>query len=335
METRWIILLICLSIPALLAAATVWIQIQNRRIRSWREAAGRIVSSKATAREVRSHTVRTDGIERNKEFVTEETIETRNFAEVSYTFAVGGNTYRGNRVSLSPDPGNVDVAETLQRYPEGKAVTVIYNPIDPNECILERDDPRNIRNAWLAVAVLLALIAVGFVAIGQGANRLSGFITNPAMTPLVMVLGVFALAVMLFARVAGKQARETRAWPKTAGLITQSQVETTVQEHRRAGGGGDYDVTMYVPRIIYTYQVAGTSFQGDNVGWSGSASTPSFAEKYVKRFALQTPVEVFYNPKLPTQSTLVPASGVLAAVLWAIAVAFIGAAAAVAWLAPQ
>jgi hypothetical protein len=227
------------------------------------------------------------------------------------------------------------VAETLQRYPEGKAVTVIYNPIDPNECILERDDPRNIRNAWLAVAVLLALIAVGFVAIVQGANRLSGFITNPAMTPLVMVLGVFALAVMLFARVAGKQARETRAWPKTAGLITQSQVETTVQEHRRAGGGGDYDVTMYVPRIIYTYQVGGTSFQGDNVGWSGSASTPSFAEKYVKRFALQTPVGVFYNPKLPTQSTLVPASGVLAAVLWAIAVAFIGAAAAVAWLAPQ
>ena len=86
--------------------------------------------------------------------------------------------YRGNRVSLSPDPGNVDVAETLQRYPEGEAVTVIYNPIDPNECILERDDPRNIRNAWLAVAVLLALTAVGFVAIGQGANRLSGFIAR-------------------------------------------------------------------------------------------------------------------------------------------------------------
>jgi hypothetical protein len=334
METRWIVLLICLSIPALFAAATVWIQIQNRRITSWQEAAGRIVASKAAAREVRSHTVRTDGTERNKEFITEETIETRNFAEVSYAFAVGGNTYHGTRISLATDPGNVDVAETLQRYPEGKAVTVIYNPINPNECILERDDPRNIRNAWLAVAVLVVVIAVGFVAVTQGASRLNGLIANLAMTPLVMVLGIFALAMMLFARVAGKQARETKAWPKTAGRITQSQVETTVEEHRRTGGGRDYNVTMYVPRIIYTYQVAGTSFQGDNVGWSGSASTPSFAEKYVKRFA-QTPVQVFYNPKIPTQSTLVPASGALAVVLWTIAVAFVGAAAAVAWLTPQ
>lgn len=107
METRWIILFICLSVPALLAAATIWIQIQNRRISSWRETAGRIVASKAAAREVRSHTVRTDGSDRNKEFVTEETIETRNFAEVSYAFVLGTNTYHGNRISLAPDPGNV------------------------------------------------------------------------------------------------------------------------------------------------------------------------------------------------------------------------------------
>jgi hypothetical protein len=182
--------------------------------------------------------------------------------------------------------------------------------------------------------VLAGLIVAGFVVITQGADRLGGIIANPRMTPLVVVLGIFALVLMLFARVAGKQAREMKGWPKTAGRITRSEIETAVQQHRRTGLARDYDVTMYVPRVIYSYQVGGNSFEGDNVGWSGSASTPSLAEKYIKRFALQTPVEVFYNPEVPTQSTLAPAGGVLAMVLWGISVVFIGAACAVAWLTP-
>jgi hypothetical protein len=335
METRWIVLLICLSVPALLALATVWIKFQNDRIRSWRETAGRIDSSKPVAREIRTHETRTSGSGGDTDFVTDESIETRNFAEISYSFVVGGATYHGKRIGLAPDPGNFEVAETLQRYPAGKDVTVIYNPVNPNECILERDDPANIRKAWFAVAVLVALIVGGFIVITQGANLLGGMIANPAMTPLVIVLGIFALAMMMFARVAGKQARETKAWPKTAGRITRSEIETAVQQHRRTGLAHDYDVTMYVPRVIYAYQVNGTSFEGDNVGWSGSASTPAFAEKFVKRFALQTPVEVFYNPQTPTQSTLAPAGGTFAAVLWTIAFVLIGAAAAIAWFTPQ
>jgi hypothetical protein len=335
METRWIVLLICLAVPALLALATVWIQVQNNRIRSWREAAGRIDSSKPVAREIRTHETRTSGSGGDTDFVTDETIETRNFAEISYSFVVSGSTYRGKRIGLAPDPGNSEVAETLQRYPAGKTVTVIYNPIDPNECILERDDPANIRKAWFAVAVLVALVVAGFVVITQGADRLGGMIANPAMTPLVVVLGLFALATMLFAWVAGKQARETKAWPKTAGRISRSEIETTVQQHRRTGLRHDYDVTMYVPRVVYAYQVNGASFEGDNVGWSGSASTSAFAEKFIKRFALQAPVEVFYNPQAPTQSTLAPAGGTFAVVLWTLAVALIGAAVAVAWLTPQ
>lgn len=335
MATRWIVLLVCLSIPTLLAAATVWIQIQNNRIRSWKEAAGRIISSKATAREVRSHQVRTGSGEHDTDIVTDETIETRNFAEISYSFAVGSSTYHGKRIGLSPDPGNVEVAETLQRYPEGKAVTVIYDPLNPNECILERDDPGNIRKAWLAVGVVVALIAIGFVTITQGADRLAALIANPAMTPLVVVLGIFGLVIMLFARVAGKQAREMKAWSKAAGHITRSEIETAVQHHTRTGLGRDYDVTMYVPRVVYSYQVGANSFDGDNIGWSGSASSPSFAEKYLKRFALQMPVEVFYNPLAPTQSTLVRPGGTFAIVLWTTAFGFIGAAIAVGWLWPQ
>jgi Protein of unknown function (DUF3592) len=335
METRWIIFLICLSIPALLALATVWIQVQSNRIKSWNEAAGRIVSSKAVAREIRTHQVKTTSNDGDTDFVTEETIETRNFPEISYTFAVGASAYRGSRIGLAADPGNFEVARTLRRYPEGKSVTVVYNPINPNECILERDDPSNIRKAWLAVAGLVALIVIGFVAFTQGASLLGGMMATPAMPPLVLPLGASALVIMLFARAAGKQARDMKGWPKIAGRITRSEIETAIQEHRPGGARRDYDVTMYVPRVIYTYLVDGDAFEGDNIGWSGSASTPSLAEKYVKRFAVQTPVEVFYNPQDPTQSTLAPAGRTLALILWTLAVCFVGAAAAVAWLAPQ
>jgi hypothetical protein len=327
METRWIVLLICLAFPALLALATIWIQMQNRHTGSWKEAAGRIVSSKPVAREVRTHETHVTGPHGDADFVTDETIETRNFAEISYSFAAGSGTYRGSRIGLGADPGNFEVAETLKRYPQGKAVTVYYNPRNPNECILERDDPANIRKAWLAVAVLVGLIAAGFVAITQGANWLSGIIVTSRLTPLVMVLGIFALVTMLFARLVGTQARAMKAWPKTDGRVTRSQVETAVQQHDRANAGRrDYEVTMYVPRVVYSYQVDGNTFEGDNIGWSGSASTPGYAEKTIKRFAPQTPVQVFYNPQDPTQSTLKPAGGAFAVVLWLIAALLAGAA---------
>src|SRR5665213_210861 len=333
METRWVVLLICLSIPALLALAIVWIQIQNRRTQSWKAAAGRIVSSISVAREIRTHETSTMGSEGNKDFVTDEKIETRNFAEISYTFLAGANnTYRGSRIGLGADPGNFEVAETLKRYPEGKAVTVYYNPHNPNECILERDDPANIRKAWLAVVILVAVIAVGFVAITQGADRLNGIVAEPKRTPLVVALGIFALLMMLFARMLGKQSRAMKSWPQIAGRITKSEVATTVQEHQRANAGRSYDVTMYVPRVVYTYQVEGNSFEGDNIGWSGSASTTSYAEKVIKRFALQMPVQVFYNPLDPTQSTLKPAGAMFAIVLWLLAVLFAGASFAAGWL---
>jgi hypothetical protein len=335
METRWIVLLICLSIPALLAGATIWIQMQNRRISGWRQAPGRIVSSKPVAREVRSKDFSSSGSDRHTDFVTEEKIETRNFAEISYTFPAAANTYRGSRIGLGADPGNFGVAETLKRYPEGNAVTVYYNPRNPNECILERDDPANIRKAWLAVAVLVAVIVIGFVAITQGADRLSGIFAQPKLTPLVVVLGLFALVIMLFARMLGKQARAMKAWPKTAGRITRSEVATTLRETTSANSGRVDDVTMYVPRIVYTFAVDGISFDGNKIGWSGSASTPAYAEKAIKRFPLQTPVTVFYNPQDPTQSTLTLAGGMFAVVLWLLAAIMAGAAFSTAWFAMQ
>jgi hypothetical protein len=137
---------------------------------------------------------------------------------------------------------------------------------------------------------------------------------------------------MLFARMIGQQIRTMKGWSKTSGRITRAEVQTAVQTHSRPNSGRRYDVTMYVPRIIYTYQVDGNSFEGDNTGTSGSANTPAFAEKYVKRYPLQTPVQVFYDPKDPTQSTLALPGKMLPLALWLIAAVLAGAAYAAGWL---
>jgi hypothetical protein len=334
LEPRWIALIICLLIPVGLACAAISVQWRYRRLRSWKQATGRIETARSVAREVRSKRFRTIEGRHNTDFITDESIRTRNFAEVSYSFAVGTDTYRGNRIGLMGEPEGAEVAATLQRYPKGKTVTVCYNPANPNECVLERDAQGNIGKAGLAIALLVAMILAGFVAITRGADWLKDVVPNPRRVPLVIGLIVFSLVMILVSRMLTKQTAAMKKWPTTAGRIVRSEVETTVQHHRRPDMARDYDVKMYVPRVVYAYEVGGNSFEGDDIGWSASANRPSVAEKYVGRYPPQSQVQVFYDPGDPTQSTLAPAGKTLALVFWLIAGVLAGAAYAVGWLVP-
>jgi hypothetical protein len=333
-EPRWVILAACMLLPAGMACATIWIQWRNWRTRSWKKTTGRIDAARSVAREVRSRRVRTTGTDRNTEFVTDENIQTRNFADVSYSFSVGANTYRSKRICLMGEPDG-PVSAVLKRYPQGRIVTVHYNAHDPNECILERDAPARIREAWLGTAVLAALILGCFFAITEGADWLQTVVPHPTRVPAMMMLIVLALVVFLIGRAVTKHARAMKKWPTAAGRIVRSEVATSVRQHRRPNRTrGDYSVTMYVPRIVYAYEADGHSFEGDDIGWSSSANVPSVAEKYVKRYPLQSQVRVFYNPDDPAEATLAPAVGMLAYILWFVAGAFAFAAFAVGWLIP-
>jgi hypothetical protein len=333
-EPRWIILAACMLLPAGMACATIWIQWRNWRTRWWRETQGRVDKARAVAREVRSRQVRTTGTGRNTEFVTSENLRTRNVAEVSYSFAVGAEPYRSKRICLLGEPDGT-VPAVLKRYPQGRIVTVYYNPEDPTECILERDAPARIREAWLGTAFLAALILGCFFAITQGAEWLETVVPHPTRVPAMMMLIVISLVVLLIVRAITKETSAMKKWPTTAGRIIRSEITTTVQHHRRPNRPrGDYDVTMYVPRIVYAYEADGHSFQSDDIGWSTSANRRSVAEKQVKRYPLQSQVRVFYNPDDPAQATLSPSVGKLALILWFIAAAIAFAAFAVGWLIP-
>lgn len=333
-EPRWIVLFFCMLLPVGMACATIWIQWRNWRTRRWGEATGRIDSARSVAREVTSKRFSTTGSDRSTEFVTEEDVRTRNFADVSYSFAVGGTTYHAKRICLMGEPDG-SVAAILRRYPQGRIVSVYYDPDDPNRCILEREDPARIREAWFGAVVLAALIVAGFFVITSGTEWLRGAIANPARAPAMTMLIVFSLVVFLMGRALTKQTRAMKKWPTTAGRIVRSEVITTVQHHSRPSSArGNYDVTMYHPRIVYSYEVGGDSFEGDDIGWSTSANKPSVAEKQVKRYPLQSQVQVFYNPDDPAEATLSPAGSVIALILWGVAGAIAFGAYALGWLIP-
>lgn len=77
---------------------------------------------------------------------------------VEYTYDVRGRSYRGNQVTLGVKmTGMQGFAERLAaKYPEGKAVTVYYNPANPGTATLEI--PRGA--TWLPLIIVAVCVAL-------------------------------------------------------------------------------------------------------------------------------------------------------------------------------
>ena len=277
---------------------------QNFRIRAWRQTNGRIVASRNEAREVKEIEHRSEGGDRSSSLVSQETLETRNFAVIGYEFTVDGKRYQGSRIDLAVDSGNFEVAKKLRRYPIGKIVPVIYNPVDPSQCILERVDPKIVRSGWFAVVVLVAIIVGGVYGGGYLVEFARGSMPRPDNLPLVGFIGLFALVLLGFARMIALKGHEMRSWQQTPGEIVASEVATTERSDTSSNSSRTYYQTIYVPRVVFEFAVEGVNYRGDNIGAIVSASTPGPATKCIARFPVKTRVDVFYNPDAPTECAL-------------------------------
>ncbi|EJN13030.1 Protein of unknown function (DUF3592) [Bradyrhizobium sp. YR681] len=120
---------------ALILVAAIVKTWQAREARSWPQTPGKVVTSIAELREVRVSDDEREGGYR---------MESRNFANVTYEYSVGGRKLRCNRISIGEDLGNFQVAEKLAKYPAGSIVTVYYNPRHPEQAVLERDLPKGL-----------------------------------------------------------------------------------------------------------------------------------------------------------------------------------------------
>lgn len=114
MERRWSpVNLVILTLTLVYGG---WVGLSNARLKwassNWMSVPGQIESSEVASRR---HNTR--------------------YAQVEYTYSVGGSAYRNDRLSLGDGvpSGFADADDFVQRHPPGTPVVVYYDPRDPSK----------------------------------------------------------------------------------------------------------------------------------------------------------------------------------------------------------
>ncbi|OKO86190.1 hypothetical protein AC630_03725 [Bradyrhizobium sp. AS23.2] len=287
---------------------------QAREARSWPQTPGRVVRSVAEVREVRvSDDDREEG----------HRLESRNFANVTYEYAVGGRKLRNDRISIGEDLGNFQVAVKLAKYPAGSIVTVYYNPRHPDQAVLERDLPKGLWGCLgIGTLVVLAIVFGSAFGLNQSYAYLAHHIARPDLAGLVVGFGAFGLAVALMGFAVQRQASMATRWPVVPGTIKLSGIE---EYHEASEPGEARGSEMFGNRVTYTYRYRNVSYTNEwaRVAAGSPATSDKMAKKLMSRYQDGATVEVRVNPDNPAEATLdARGDGRIAYVLWGIAAIF-------------
>ena len=304
-DLPWYVYVMLLGPLALVLFAAAYKTLQVRAAREWPSTPGKIFISNSEVRDVR---VLDDSREDNHR------IERRNFANIVYQYSVAGKQLRNNRVSIGDDRGNFEVAETIAKYPVGMDVTVFYNPLHPNEAVLERDLPKGLWGCLgIGTAVVLAIVFGGVF----GLNRLSGFVSerlaDPKLSPLVIAFGAFGLVIAMFALAMRRQSQLAKHWPVVPAIIRMSDVQQYRNAPSKNGVRGE---VMYQRQASFAYSyndVAYTCIAG-SVATGANSTSGWLMRKFTTAYQDGAGVNAYVNPANPSEATLNPRGGVT--VIW-------------------
>lgn len=315
-DIPWFVYAMLLAPVGLIVFAAIYKYLEVRAASDWPSTPGKVVISKPEVRQVK--VIDSDREEGHR-------FEERNFANITYEYVIAGQAYRNNRVTIGEDRGNFEVAETIARYPVGKAVTVYYNPNKRGEAVLERDMPKGMWGCigWMVV-IAVALVfgsAIGF-------HKLTDFVStklaNPAMSGMTVALGAFGAAIALFALGLHRQASLAKKWPVVQGRIRTSGLE---QFRGKADESRSRGPIMFKAKISYTYRYQNAEYTGFVASMNGQVSSTSDwgVQRYVRKYPEGAIVDVYVNPQNPSEAVLEPrAPGMW--ILWLSIIAIWGAA---------
>ncbi len=116
-----------------------------------------------------------------------------------------------------------------------------------------------------------------------------------------LVFGALGVWLVITSRKQSQKAAASQGWPSAVAQITLSGV----RQGRSHDSEGDLQISYY-PYVQYTYQVAGTSYQGDKItfGARKTYSSSAKAAAELARYSLGAQVRVFYNPENPSEAVL-------------------------------
>jgi hypothetical protein len=313
-DLPWFVYAMLLAPLGLLLVAAAYKSLQVRAAREWPSTAGKVVISKTELRKTK--VIDGDRAEGHR-------FEERNFADIVYEYSVAGRKLRNNRVSIGEDRGNFQVAETIAKYPVGAVVTVYYNPLHPDQAVLERDLPKGM---WGCLGIGSAIVLAIVFGSAIGLHKITEFVTTripqQGNAAVSVAFGAFGTAIALFALVLHRQASLARKWPVVSGTIKLSGIE----QYRAAPmDGSSRSQTMYQRRVSYTYKYNNLSYTNTHATLASSvASTSSWlVRKSTTDYQNGASVKVWVNPDNPSQATLEPRAGFVW-VLWLSAAAIWG-----------
>lgn len=272
--------------------------IETRRTSRWAKTTGRIVISKPGF--ALSRTSDTD-IPRNERA-----------ADITYEYQVAGRTHRGSRISLAEKIGEDEVPGLLAKYPEGKVVTVYYDPAIPTKATLERDLPTALLFGCLGMlAGGLVIIAGIMYAATIGPDMLQRTFPN-AILPLVFIFGIGAALLLLIGVGSLQQIRAASAWPKAMGTVTKSDIHRFEKREDNSGSSSRRTriVTQYMPIVEYDFKVAGKTYASRAIRLDTEmAGSEAYARKLAASYPVGKIVQVRYDPANPQRTALEIKSG--------------------------
>ena len=238
-----------------------------------------------------------------------------------------GPKLRNNRVSIGEDLGNFQVAETIAKYPVGTAVTVYYNPLHPDQAVLERDLPKGL---WGCLGIGTAIVLAIVFGSAIGLHAITEFVTdansaNRGMPPRPSPSARSVPRIALFALVLHRQASLAMKWPVV--IWHDKTVRHRAVSRRAAGRTVRHGRIMYQRRVSYTYKHNNLTYTNTHATLASSvASTSSWlVRKSTTDYKNGASVQVWVNPDNPSQATLEPRAGFVW-VLWLSAAAIWGVA---------
>jgi len=310
-DLPWFVYAMLLAPLGLLLIAAVVKTWQVREARNWPQVPGKVVTSVAEVREVRvSDSDREEGYRLDK----------RNFANVTYEYAVGGRKLRCNRISIGEDLGNFEVAEKLAKYPAGSIVSVYYNPRHPDQAVLERDLPKGLWGCLgIGTVIVLGMVFGSAFGLNQSYAWLAHRIARPDLAGLVVAFAAFGLVIALMGYAVRRQASMAARWPVVRGTIKLSGTE---QYYKASEPGDRRGTEMFGKRVTYTYRYQNVSYTNECARIAAGTSE-AMLKKLMSRYQDGAAVEVRVNPDNPVEATLdANGAGRIAWVLWAIAAIF-------------
>lgn len=103
-----------------------------------------------------------------------------------------------------------------------------------------------------------------------------------------------------------RQGLKTNDWPGATGKIVESKVSRSSGRREPRSRSTDRDYTV---DVRYSYEVDGQKFEGDRLRRVNQSHKWSSAKKEQSLFPPGKEVQVYYDPKTPSQSVLIKGIG--------------------------